>query len=88
MKHKWETHKFIQELYIWFSDGQPGEWRIVGWVQDCSYPTPGFIVYCHWISNGDYPEGKVFETAKQARRALKAAATVAVVGGFRSRSEE
>jgi hypothetical protein len=40
-----------------------------------------------WIkdSHEDYPENKVFETAKQARRALKAAATVAVIGGFRGR---
>jgi len=41
-----------------------------------------------WIkdSHADYPENKVFETVKQARRALKAAAIVAVIGGFRGRN--
>lgn len=89
MKHKWDVHgreADVIELYIKFSD----DWRIVGWVGPAigvSTPgigvsTPGFYVYCHWIHDGDYPENKVFETAKQARRALKAAATVAVVGGW------
>ena len=86
MRVKWELHgrvNDVQELYVRFSDGRTGEWRIVGWVQECSYPKHGFLVYCHWIDDGGYPENKVFETAKQARRALKAAATVAVVGGYR-----
>jgi len=87
MRVKWEIHgrnNDVQELYIRFSDGQTSEWRIVGWVQECSYPKHGFLVYCHWIGAApDYPEGKLFETAKQARRALKASAVVAVVGGFR-----
>jgi hypothetical protein len=41
-----------------------------------------------WLKNSheDYPETKVFETAKQARRALKAAAIVAIIGGFRGRA--
>jgi len=84
MRAKWETHDTIQELYIRFSDGRTSEWRIVGWVQPCSYPKPGFVVLCHWIAGApDYPERNVFETAKQARRALKACATVAIIGGWR-----
>jgi hypothetical protein len=83
MKHKWEVHGRdgeVNELYIKFDD----EWRIVGWVQG-SRPKqkPGCYVYCHWIYDGDYPENKVFETVKQAKRALKAAATIAVVGGWK-----
>lgn len=82
MRHKWEMHgrdADVQELYIKFGD----DWLIVGWVQaNRPYETPGFYVYCHWIDDGDYPECKEFETAKQARRALKAAATVAIVGGW------
>jgi hypothetical protein len=40
-----------------------------------------------WLTDSydDYPESKVFETAKQARRALKAAAVIAIIGGFRGR---
>ena len=81
MRHEWKVHgrdADVHELYIKFD----GEWRIVGWLQKCSYPSGGYVVYCHWIDDGDYPESKVFETAKQARRALKSAATVAVVGGW------
>lgn len=85
MRAKWEIHgrnNDVHELYVRFSNGQTSEWRIVGWVG--AIPSkPGYYVYCHWIDNGDYPEGKLFETAKQARRALKASAVVAVVGGFR-----
>ncbi len=86
MRHKWEVHgrdESIQELYIKFDAGWRSEWRIVGWVQACSYPKDGYFAYCHWINDGDYPENKVFETVKQAKRALKAAATIAVVGGYR-----
>lgn len=82
MRHKWEMHgehDDVQELYIKFGD----DWHIVGWVQRFLRPKPGCLVYCHWIDDGDYPENKLFETEKQARRALKAAATIAVVGGFR-----
>jgi hypothetical protein len=41
-----------------------------------------------WLedTHEDYPENKVFETAKQARRALKAAAVIAIIGGFRGRN--
>lgn len=85
MRAKWEVRGLksdVHELYIRFSDGQTSEWYIVGWVG--AIPNkPGYYVYCHWIDDGGYPEGKVFETAKQARRALKASATVAVVGGWR-----
>lgn len=85
MRVKWEVHgrdNDVHELYIQFSDGQTSEWRIVGWVG--TVPSkPGFHVYCHWISDGDYPENKVFGTVKQARRALKASAIVAIVGGWR-----
>lgn len=86
MRHKWEIlgrNNDVQELYIRFSDGRISEWRIVGWVQERSFPPGGCVVYGHWIKDGDYPEGKVFETAKKARRALKAAATIAIVGGWR-----
>jgi hypothetical protein len=43
-----------------------------------------------WLlgSHEDYPETKVFETAKQARRALKACAIAAIIGGFRGRNDE
>lgn len=81
MRHKWELHgrnNEIEELYIKFGD----DWRIVGWVQPTEHPEPYYLAYCHWINDGDYPENKVFATAKQARRALKAAATIAVVGGW------
>ena len=87
MRHKWEVHGrdgSIQELYIKFDAGWRSEWRIVGWIQACSYPSAGYLVYCHWIgTTPDYPETKIFETDKKARRALKAAATIAIVGGYR-----
>jgi hypothetical protein len=82
MKHEWKVHgrnADVHELYIQFD----GELRIVGWVGPSLARTSGFHVFCHWIDDGDYPENKVFETAKQARRALKSAATIAVVGGWR-----
>jgi hypothetical protein len=80
MRHKWEVHgreADVIELYIKFGD----DWRIVGWVGP-ALRKPSFHVYCHWIDDGDYPENKEFETAKQAKRALKSAATVAIVGGW------
>jgi hypothetical protein len=80
MRHKWEVHgreADVIELYIKFGD----DWRIVGWVGP-ALRKPGFYAYCHWIDDGDYPENKEFETAKQAKRALKSAATVAIVGGW------
>lgn len=83
MRHKWEVQgrdKDVHELYIKFGD----HWHIVGWVQSQRpHEKRGFYAYCHWIDDGDYPENKVFETAKQARRALKLAATIAIVGGWR-----
>lgn len=90
MRAKWEVHGLfddVQELYIRFSDGRTSEWRIVGWVQAAPDKSPGFRVYCHWIEGEeDYPETKVFETTKQARRALKLAATIAIVGGWRPKT--
>lgn len=55
-------------------------WLFMGWVQQAR---DGFIVFVYGGINGDYPENKTFETAKQARRALKAAAIVSVIGGYR-----
>jgi hypothetical protein len=81
MRHKWEEYHSVEELYIKFGDN----WRIVGWVQN-GPPLKEYRVYCHWIHDGDYPENKLFETAKQARRALKATATVAIVGGWRPKT--
>jgi len=62
-----------------------GGWVYVGWVEP---DRKGYRAVCMWLreTHSDYPENKVFETAKQARRALKAAATVAIIGGFRGRS--
>ena len=57
-----------------------GGWVHVGWIEGT---TKGFNVLACWIDNGDYPENKIFETAKQARRALKACAIAAIIGGFR-----
>ena len=83
MRHKWEVQgrdKDVHELFIKFGD----HWHIVGWVGPAlRVRSPGFYVYCHWIDDEDYPEGKLFETAKQARRALKLAATIAIVRGWR-----
>ena len=79
MRSKWEG----VDLYLHTAERG---WVQVGWVE----PTPkntlgpsGFRVYCHWLSGDEgYPEGHIFETAKQARRALKSAATVALIGGL------
>jgi hypothetical protein len=80
MRSRWNTTVTdgCQHLNLHTSGG----WIHVGWVQPT---TKGFNVLCCWIegSGEDYPETKIFETAKQARRALKATATVAIIGGFR-----
>lgn len=76
MRAKWEGN----DLHL--RTAEKG-WGIpVGWVEPVKRGS-GFYVYCHWMSgDGDYPENTVFDTAKQARRALKAAATVALIGGL------
>jgi hypothetical protein len=82
MRAKWERHRGgEEELSLYTSEG----WVYVGWVEP---QREGYRPLCMWIkdSHEDYPENKVFETAKQARRALKAAAIVAVIGGFRGRN--
>jgi hypothetical protein len=81
MRAKWEVNSNRdEELYLYTSEG----WVYVGWVE---LERDGYRPLCMWIkdSHEDYPENKVFETAKQARRALKAAAIVAIIGGFRGR---
>lgn len=79
MRSKWEDG----DLYLHTAERG---WVQVGWVEPTrpnALVDPGFVVFCHWmIGLGDYPEGHIFETEKQARRALKAAATVALVGGL------
>jgi hypothetical protein len=82
MRHKWEgTAKGDEDLHLYTSEG----WVYVGWIEP---QRGGYRPLCMWLtaSHEDYPENKVFETAKQARRALKAAAIVAVIGGFRGRN--
>lgn len=75
MRSKWD------QGYLYLHTAEMG-WVQVGWVESVKHGS-GFCVYCHWMNgDGDYPENKVFETAKQARRALKAAATVALIGGL------
>ena len=56
-------------------------WVYMGWVEPSN--STGFSVFCCWMDNGEYPENKRFDTAKEARRALKACAIVAIIGGFR-----
>ena len=81
MRSRWRKDAYdIEHLSRYTSDG----WTYMGWVEPAK---GGFNVLACWISNGDYPENKIFETAKQARRALKATATVAIIGGFRGLHE-
>lgn len=57
-------------------------WVYMGWVEEkCGF----FYVFCCWMDDGEYPENKHFNTLKQARKALKAAAIVAIIGGFQGR---
>ena len=56
-------------------------WVYVGWVEELGVCN-GFRVLCCWMDNGDYPENLHFDTLKQARRALKAAAIIAIIGGY------
>ena len=82
MRAKWEPQtNGDDDLHLHTSGG----WVYVGWVE---LQREGYRPVCMWLKNSheDYPETKVFETAKQARRALKAAAIVAVIGGFRGRN--
>ena len=82
MRAKWEPQtNGDDDLHLHTSGG----WVYVGWVE---LQREGYRPVCMWLKNSheDYPETKVFETAKQARRALKAAAIVAIIGGFRGRA--
>jgi hypothetical protein len=82
MRAKWEGNPDGDEdLHLYTTEVG---WVYVGWVEP---ERNGYRPICLWLKNSheDYPETKVFETAKQARRALKAAAIVAVIGGFRGR---
>ena len=82
MRAKWEGNfDGDEDLHLYTTEVG---WVYVGWVEP---ERNGYRPICLWIkdSHADYPENKVFETAKQARRALKAAAIVAVIGGFRGR---
>jgi hypothetical protein len=74
MRAKWDAAN--QGLSLLTPDG----WVYVGWVEQ--WPE-GFLVFGCWIVDLDYPENKWFATEKQAKRALKECATVAVIGGFR-----
>jgi hypothetical protein len=81
MKAKWEGQtNGDADLHLYTTEDG---WIYMGWVEP---QRDGYRPICMWIKDyEDYPENKVFETAKQARRALKAAAIVAVIGGFRGR---
>lgn len=84
MRAKWEIQtNGDDDLSLHTSGG----WVYVGWIEP---EREGYRPICMWLreTHEDYPENKVFETAKQARRALKAAAIVAIIGGFRGRSNE
>jgi hypothetical protein len=84
MRAKWEPQtNGDEDLHLHTS----GSWVYVGWVES---EREGYRPICMWLqeTHEDYPENKIFETAKQARRALKACATVAIIGGFRGRSSE
>jgi hypothetical protein len=77
MRAKWDD----EGLRLYTSEG----WVYVGWIDP---ERGGYRPICMWLMDSyeDYPENKVFETAKQARRALKEAAIVAIIGGFRGRN--
>ena len=84
MRAKWEPQtNGDEDLSLHTS----GSWVYVGWVES---EREGYRPICMWLrdTHEDYPENKVFETAKQARRALKACATVAIIGGFRGRNAD
>jgi hypothetical protein len=85
MRAKWDGQLGGDEdLHLYTTEDG---WIYVGWVEP---QREGYRPICMWLkdSHADYPETEVFETAKQARRALKAAAIVAVIGGFRGRDVE
>ena len=84
MRAKWEKkQRGDEDLYLHSTAG----WIYMGWVEP---QREGYSAICMWLkdTHEDYPENKIFETAKQARRALKAAAIVAFIGGFRGRNVE
>ena len=76
MRAKWDNVDRGLNLYT----AETG-WVYMGWVEELGVCN-GFRVLCCWVTNGDYPENTVFDTLKQARRALKAAAIVAIIGGY------
>lgn len=81
MRHNWTITACDAHLYFKIN---ATEWIIVGWVDHyIKRGIPGWRVFCRWIpgESSHYPEGRVFDTLKQAKRALKLAATVAYVGG-------
>ena len=85
MRYHWITeHDSDEGLYLRVSDA----WWYMGWItKEAAVWRP----IAMWVMDHDYPENTTFDTAKQARRALKAAAIVAAIGGFRSntyRSDE
>jgi hypothetical protein len=77
MRAKWDD----EGLSLYTFEG----WIYMGWIDP---EREGYRPICMWLMDSyeDYPENKVFETAKQARRALKAAAVIAIIGGFRGRN--
>ena len=83
MRAKWDETKANGDEGLQLCIADAG-WVYMGWVEP---DIAGYRPICMWIKSTleDYPENTVFETAKQARRALKAAAIVAVIGGFRGR---
>ncbi len=78
MRARWNGDDPNTDLVMYTADCG---WVYMGWVE--AVKPDGFCVFCCWLKTGDYPEGKIFDTAKQARKALKSAATVAIIGGFR-----
>ena len=76
MRAKWDAANGGLKLHT----AEKG-WVYVGWVEEQRVGN-GFHVLCCWMDNGDYPEHTVFDTLKQARRALKAAAIIAIIGGY------